>query len=136
MEKGKVKLTQKKAENTPAGGVVVGKRDGQTMIYDDASVGGYFIGKTHSKGGIKMINKSTGQPLEVQGSEVIITAPAVNDPKKHEFNGKMMTNRQILSEINQKGSEKKKGKPRRLIHRLELGSTDEHGDVQWQTYLT
>jgi len=103
MEKEKIKLTQKKAENSPAGGVVVGERDGQTMIYNDASVGGYFVGKTHSKGGIKMINKSNGQPLEVQGSEVIITAPAVADQTKREFEGKMMTNREILSAINEKG---------------------------------
>lgn len=99
----KEKLTQKKAENSPAGGVVVGERNGQTMIYDDASVGGYFVGKTHSKGGIKMVNKSSGQQLEVQGSEVIITAPAVNDNTKREFEGKMMTNRQILSKINSDG---------------------------------
>jgi hypothetical protein len=103
MEKGKITLTQKDAENAPAGGVVVGKRDGQTMIYDDASLGGYFVGKLHKDGGIKMINKSTGQPLEVQGSEVIITAPAVNDQTKHNFNGKMMTNREILSKINSDG---------------------------------
>ena len=73
------------------------------MVYDDASVGGYFVGKLHSEGGIKMINKSTGQPLEVQGSEVIITAPAVNDNTKRQFEGKMMTNRQILSKINSDG---------------------------------
>jgi hypothetical protein len=103
MKQGKIKFTQKDAENTPAGGVVVGERDGQTMIYDDASLGGYFIGKLHKDGGIKMVNKSTGQPLEVQGAEVIITAPAVNDPKKHNFNGQMMTNREILSKINSDG---------------------------------
>jgi hypothetical protein len=103
MEKGKIQLTQKDAENTPAGGVVVGKRDGQTMIYDDASLGGYFVGKLHKDGGIKMVNKSTGQPLEVQGAEVIITAPAVNDQTKREFEGKMMTNREILSKINSDG---------------------------------
>ena len=103
MEKGKITLTQKDAENTPAGGVVVGKRDGQTMIYDDASLGGYFVGKLHKDGGIKMVNKSTGQPLEVQGAEVIITAPAVNDQTKREFEGKMMTNREILSKINSDG---------------------------------
>ena len=99
----KEKLTQKDAENSPSGGVVVGKRNGQTMVYDDASVGGYFVGKLHSEGGIKMVNKSTGQPLEVQGSEVIITAPAVNDNTKREFQGKMMTNREILSKINSDG---------------------------------
>jgi hypothetical protein len=96
-------LTQKNAKQSPVGGVVVGKRKGQTMIYDDASVGGYFVGKTHSEGGIQMINKSTGQPLEVQGSEVIITAPAVADQTKREFEGKMLTNREILSEINSRG---------------------------------
>jgi DNA polymerase III sliding clamp (beta) subunit (PCNA family) len=96
-------LTQDKAKNSPAGGVVVGKRNGQTMVYDDASVGGYFVGKTHKEGGIQMINKSTGQPLEVQGSEIIITAPAVADQTKREFEGKMMTNREILSNINEKG---------------------------------
>jgi len=73
------------------------------MIYDDASLGGYFVGKLHSEGGIKMINKSTGQPLEVQGSEVIITAPAVSDQTKRNFEGKMMTNREILSKINSDG---------------------------------
>ena len=98
-----MEINEEKAENTPAGGVVVGKRDGQTMIYDDASLGGYFVGKLHSEGGIQMINKSTGQPLEVQGSEVIITAPAVNDQTKHNFNGKQMTNREILSKINSDG---------------------------------
>jgi hypothetical protein len=103
MQKGEIELTQKDAENTPAGGVVVGKRDGQTMIYDDASLGGYFVGKLHKDGGIKMINKSTGQPLEVQGSEVIITAPAVYDKTKRNFEGKMMTNREILSKINSDG---------------------------------
>ena len=103
MKQGNIELTQKDAENTPAGGVVVGKRDGQTMIYDDASLGGYFVGKLHKEGGIKMINKSTGQPLEVQGSEIIITAPAVSDQTKREFEGKMMTNREILSKINSDG---------------------------------
>lgn len=99
----KEKLTEDKAKQSPAGGVVVGKRNGQTMVYDDASVGGYFVGKLHSEGGIKMINKSTGQPLEVQGAEVIITAPAVADQTKREFEGRMMTNREILSEINKRG---------------------------------
>lgn len=103
MQKEKIKLTQKDAENSPAGGVVVGKRNGQTMIYDDASLGGYFVGKTHDEGGIKMVNKSNGQPLEVQGSEVIITAPAVADQTKRNFDGKMMTNREILSTINERG---------------------------------
>lgn len=96
-------MTLEKAKNTPAGGVLVGKREGQTMIYDDATVGGYFVGKLHKEGGIKGINKSTGQPIEVQSSEVIITAPAVADQTKKEFQGEMLTNREILSKINVSG---------------------------------
>jgi hypothetical protein len=99
----KEKLTEDKAEGTPAGGVLVGKRNGQTMIHNKGSLSGYLVGKTHAQGGIQAINKSTGQPLEMQGGEIIITAPAVSDNTKNEFNGKMMTNREILSTINEKG---------------------------------
>jgi DNA polymerase III sliding clamp (beta) subunit (PCNA family) len=96
----KATLTQDKAKNSPQGGLLVGKKDGQTIIYDDGKVGGWFVGKTHKEGGIQGINKSTGQPIEVQSGEVIITAPALADQTKNEFNGKMMTNREVLSKIN------------------------------------
>jgi hypothetical protein len=96
-------LTENKAEQTPTGGVLVGKRQGQTIIHNKGTLSGYLVGKTHAEGGIKAINKSTGQPLEMQGGEVVITAPAVSDNTKNEFNGKMMTNREILSTINEKG---------------------------------
>jgi 8-oxo-dGTP pyrophosphatase MutT (NUDIX family) len=96
-------LTLEKAKRTPAGGVLVGKREGQTIIHDKGTEGGYFVGKLHKEGGIKGINKSTGQPIEVQGGEVIITAPAVADQTKREFEGEMLTNREILSKINERG---------------------------------
>lgn len=96
-------ITEEKAKKTPAGGVLVGKREGQTIIHDKGTQGGYFVGKLHKEGGIKGINKSTGQPIEVQGGEVIITAPAVADQTKREFEGEMLTNREILSKINEKG---------------------------------
>lgn len=96
-------LTEDKAEQNPNGGVLVGKRQGQTIIHNKGTLSGYLVGKTHDEGGIKAVNKSTGQPLEMQGGEVVITAPAVSDTTKSEFNGKMMTNREILSEINEKG---------------------------------
>jgi hypothetical protein len=96
-------LTENKAEQTPTGGVLVGKREGQTIIHNKGTLSGYLVGKTHAEGGIKAVNKSTGQPLEMQGGEVVITAPAVSDNTKNEFNGKMMTNREILSTINEKG---------------------------------
>jgi hypothetical protein len=71
--------------------------------HNQGEAGGYLVGRRHSQGGIKAVNKSTGQPLEMEGGEVVITRDAVSDPEKRSFNGKMMTNRQILSEINQSG---------------------------------
>jgi hypothetical protein len=71
--------------------------------HNQGEAGGYLVGRRHSNGGIKAVNKSTGQPLEMEGGEVVITRDAVSDSKKRSFNGKMMTNRQILSEINQSG---------------------------------
>ena len=99
----KNKFTESKAENNPTGGVLVGKRQGQTIIHNKGTLSGYLVGKTHAEGGIKAINKSTGQPLEMQGGEVVITAPAVSDQTKHNFDGEMLTNREILSKINEKG---------------------------------
>ena len=49
------------------------------------------------------MNKSTGQPLEMEGGEVVITRNAVSDNKKREFEGEMLTNREILSRINVSG---------------------------------
>lgn len=95
-----IKLTEDNAKKSPQGGVLVGKKDGQTIIYDDGKVGGWFVGKTHKEGGIQGIDKTTGQPIEVQTGEVIITAPALADQTPREFQGKMLTNRQILSKIN------------------------------------
>lgn len=65
--------------------------------------GGVLVGKRHSEGGIKAINKSTGQPIEMEGGEVVITRDAVSDETKREFEGEMLTNREILSRINQSG---------------------------------
>ena len=65
--------------------------------------GGYLVGRRHTEGGIKAINKSTGQPLEMEGGEVVITRNAVSDDTKREFEGEMLTNREILSQINQSG---------------------------------
>jgi hypothetical protein len=96
-------ITEEKAEFTPAGGAFIGKKDGQTIIHDEGTMSGYLVGKLHKDGGIKAVNKATGQPLEMQGGEIVITAPAVSDTTKREFEGKMMTNREILSKINSDG---------------------------------
>jgi hypothetical protein len=65
--------------------------------------GGYLVGRRHSQGGIKAINKATGQPLEMEGGEVVITRNAVSDGTTREFEGEMLTNREILSRINESG---------------------------------
>jgi GNAT superfamily N-acetyltransferase len=70
---------------------------------NDGKKGGYFEGRSHADGGIKAYNKDTGQMIEVEGQEVIITKGAVNDTSKREFEGEMLTNREILSRINQSG---------------------------------
>lgn len=81
------------------GGVVKTKK-GVTM---DAKDGGYFEGRPHSQGGIKAMNIDTNTPIEVEGGEVVITKDAVSDTTKRMFEGKMMTNKEILSRINQSG---------------------------------
>ena len=89
-------------------------RDGGSLKYDSKGVkdyfahgsgnaGGVLVGKRHSEGGIKAINKSTGQPLEMEGGEVVITRKAVSDNTKREFEGQMLTNKEILSKINESG---------------------------------
>lgn len=67
------------------------------------SAGGVLVGRRHSEGGIKAINKSSGQPLEMEGGEVVITRNAVSDSTKREFEGEMLTNKEILSRINTSG---------------------------------
>jgi hypothetical protein len=70
---------------------------------NDAKNGGYFEGNSHANGGIKAINKDTGQIIEVEGNEVIINKRSVADTTKREFEGEMLTNREILSRINESG---------------------------------
>jgi hypothetical protein len=77
------------------------KGDGKKT--NDAKDGGFFEGRSHAEGGIKAVNKDTGQLIEVEGNEVIINKRSVADQTKREFEGKMMTNREILSKINEMG---------------------------------
>lgn len=75
----------------------------KSIVKESASgaAGGYLVGRKHSEGGIKVINKSDpSRPVEVQGGEAVITAPALSDNTLHDFEGKKMTKRQILSAIN------------------------------------
>lgn len=73
------------------------------ITHKSGAAGGLLVGNRHSENGIKAINKSTKEPLEMEGGEVVITRDAVSDETKREFNGEMLTNRQILSRINESG---------------------------------
>jgi hypothetical protein len=73
------------------------------FAHNSGNAGGVLVGKRHSEGGIQAINKSNNQKIEVEGGEVVITRNAVSDNQKREFEGKMMTNREILSKINESG---------------------------------
>lgn len=73
------------------------------FAHGSGNAGGVLVGKRHSEGGIKAINNGTGQPIEMEGGEVVITRGAVSNPKKYDFNGKEMTTREILSKLNVDG---------------------------------
>ncbi len=98
-----MKVTETGLKKTKAGGAMIGERDGQTVIHKNGTMGGYLTGKLHKEGGIKGKVKSTGQPIEMQGGEVVITAPAVASTEVYEFDGKKLTSREILSIINVDG---------------------------------
>jgi len=80
-----------------------GKVQGDGKKSNNAKDGGYFVGKSHADGGIKAHNTDTGQIIEVEGNEVIINKRSVADETKREFEGEMLTNREILSRINEAG---------------------------------
>ena len=71
-----------------------------TFKHYDGSKGGYLMGKKHSEGGIPVLNKGTGEMIEVEGGESIITAPAMSSKRMYEFEGKEMTPREIASFLN------------------------------------
>jgi predicted ABC-type ATPase len=73
------------------------------ITHKSGSAGGLLVGNRHSEGGIKAVNKSTNQMLEMEGGEIVITRDAVSDEQKREFEGEMLTNREILSRINVSG---------------------------------
>ncbi len=75
----------------------------QYFAHKSGDAGGVLVGKRHSEGGIQAVNNGTGQNLEMEGGEVVITRDAVSDTTLREFEGKKMTNREILSAINQSG---------------------------------
>jgi hypothetical protein len=77
-------------------------KSGKVIQTNNGKDGGLLIGNSHKDGGIQVVVGDTGNPVEVEGGEVIITKPSVECTDcTHEFDGKEMTNKEILSEINQ-----------------------------------
>jgi hypothetical protein len=86
-----------------SGGFLVGRKNGKIYVHNQGDLGGILVGRRHSEGGIKGENKATGQPIEVETGEIQLGKNAVQSNKKQKFNGKLMTNREILSELNKDG---------------------------------
>jgi hypothetical protein len=64
--------------------------NGKMIETKNARNGGYLVGRSHKNGGIKGVNVDTGDPIEVEGGEVVITKPAVESNKYYTLNGKKM----------------------------------------------
>ena len=60
--------------------------------------GGFTKGPSHKDGGIKMVVKSTGQSVELEGGEGVINKKSMSDNKTYKVEG---TPRQIASAINE-----------------------------------
>ena len=74
--------------------------NGKQIETKNARNGGYLVGRSHREGGIKGVNVDTGEPIEVEGGEVVITKPAVESKKTYTLNGKKMKPKEILSKLN------------------------------------
>ena len=105
LSSGKLKSAVAKATEFKDGGEL--NADSQEVkeyfAHDSGNAGGLLVGKRHSEGGIKADVKSTGQQIEMEGGEAVITRGAVNSKKKYVYEGKDMTTREILSDLNVKG---------------------------------
>lgn len=90
---------EEKVSNTPAGGALVSVIDGKQVVHNDGSKGGMFQGRRHTENGIKGIVDGSS-PVEVEDEEALIIPEAVNKPGTNNFNGKQLSNKEILSQIN------------------------------------
>ena len=59
--------------------------------------GGLLKGKSHDEGGIKAVVTDTGQPVELEGEEVIINKKSMQDQTEYSVKG---TPKEIASAIN------------------------------------
>jgi hypothetical protein len=64
------------------------------------ALGGLAEGPPHSKGGIPLVVKSTGQNIEIEGGELVVNKFSSSETEKFEFEGKDLTPCEIVSELN------------------------------------
>ena len=67
---------------------------------DTEAKGGLTNGASHDDGGIKMTVKSTGQKVELEGGEGVVNKRNMSSTETKKFEGKEMTNCEIISAIN------------------------------------
>lgn len=79
----------------------------------NASKGGIFKGKSHKEGGIPLVVNGSGQHIEVEGDEPLITVEALRDNTIRSYEG---TNFQILSQINESVGAKAISKKATEVH--------------------
>jgi hypothetical protein len=117
-----LKLTSKKipTKRFEKGGNI----DGDFIAHKQGNAGGFLVGKRHSEGGRTAVVGDEKKPIEMEGGEVVITRGAVNNPIKYEFDGKKMTTREILSELNYRGGGVKFMDGGNIPEKLNLGQDD------------
>ena len=71
------------------------------MARKKLKLGGLTKGKSHSKGGIDMVVKSTNQKVELEGGEGVLNKYVMSSEDKYEFEGKEKTACEIASNLNQ-----------------------------------
>jgi hypothetical protein len=88
----------------------------QPSIEDEFKDGGVVVGKRHSERdengtGERFLVESTGQVVELEGGEAVLSKESMQSDDKFSFNGKKMTGREIASILNHKygGVEFEKG---------------------------
>jgi hypothetical protein len=64
--------------------------------------GGVTVGKSHARGGMQTVIVDTGEGIEVESGEGILSRKTMTDSRKRNFEGRSLTPVEIASELNEK----------------------------------